>query len=125
MRPFQPAEIDRLQAAHLTTMGDDTAVGDAARVERINSGGDPDSRTVILAAWPCRRPQWLDQQQKERAGLATVTRALRVKCAPPTATVKVRDRFILGGVDYRIAAPPQPIPAVNPSHYLVYLEAEG
>lgn len=97
----------------------------AAAVQRINSGSDPDSRTTILAAWKCTTPQWLDQQQKERAGLATVNRALLVKCEPPTAVVKVRDRFILGGVDYRIAAPPQPVPAVDPSHYLVYLEAEG
>lgn len=96
-----------------------------AVVQRINSGSDPDARTTVLSAWKCTAPQWLDQQQKERAGLATVTRALGVKCAVPSATVKVRDRFILGGGDYRIAAPPQPVPVLNPSHYLVYLELEG
>jgi hypothetical protein len=98
---------------------------ETAVVKRINSGDDPDSRTTIIAAWRCTQPQWLDQQQKERAGLGTLARAALVKCAYPSATVKVRDRFIIGGVDYRIAAPPQAVPIAEPSHYLVYLEAEG
>lgn len=98
---------------------------ETAVVQRINSGGDPSSRTTVVAAWKCSRPQWLDQQQKERAGMGTIARALRVECEAPSATVKSRDRLILAGVDYRIAAAPQPIPAVSPSHYLVYLEDEG
>ena len=96
-----------------------------ATVQRIDSGDDPDARTTVIARWKCSAPQWLDQQQKERAGLGAVTRALLVKCEAPSAAVKVRDRFTLNSVDYRIAAPPQPVPAVNPSHYLVYLEVDG
>lgn len=98
---------------------------ETAVVQRINSGDDPTDRATVLEKWRCSAPQWLDQQQKERAGLGTVARALSVKCEIPATAVKVRDRFVIGGVDYRIAAPPQPVPVINPSHYLVYLEVEG
>lgn len=98
---------------------------ESAVVERINSGSDASSRTTIVAALKCSVPQWLDVQQKERAGLATTARALKVKSAIPSAAIRVRDRFIHNGTDYRIAAPPQPVPVTNPSHYLLYMEDES
>ena len=41
-------------------------------VKRIPAGSDPDARTTIVSSIRCDDPQWLDQEQKERAGLATV-----------------------------------------------------
>lgn len=96
---------------------------ETAVIKRVTAGSDPDARTTIVASLKCDDPQWLDQEQKERSGMATVARALRVRCAVNTS-IHVRDRFVYNGVDYRILAV-TPVPAVNPSHYELIIEDEA
>lgn len=95
-----------------------------ATIKRIPAGSDPDARTTILTSLRCDDPQWLDQEQKERAGLAAVARLARVKTAVPTAAVKVRDVFVLDSTEYRVRAV-SPVPVANAAHYELLIEEEA
>lgn len=97
-------------------------LSETAVIQRVTAGSDPDARTTIVSSLKCDDPQWLDQEQKERAGMASVARALRVRCEVNTS-IHVRDRFVYNSTDYRIVAV-TPIPAVNPSHYELIIEDE-
>lgn len=112
--------LELFPGAVLGAMFTETAV-----VKAIPAGGDDTARTVVIAALDCTAPQALDDEDKERAGMATNARIMRVHCdVPDTAAITSRHRFVAGGIDYRIRGVTA-VPATNPAYLELLLEDEG
>lgn len=107
-----------------STMGSDTAIGFDARIASIPTGTDATARTTVIASHPCRNLMQLDSAQRERAGMATIVRALRCTCAY-SDTIKPRQRLIYNGVDYRIHNVVTRPTNAAPLYLVLYLEDEG
>lgn len=124
MNPFTTKEINALRAEIVSAMGDDTAIGFDAVLASIPSGSDPTARTTVIQSLACRNIHQLDEQEKERAGMATVAKALRCECEV-NALIRVRHRLIVGDDDYRIYGIQERPKNSAPLYYVLYLEDES
>ena len=124
MNPFTAAELNAMRVEIESTMGSDTAVGFDALIASIPTGDDATARTAVIAAHPCRNLHQMDAQEKERAGMGTVTIAYRCECKASTL-IKPRMRLIVNGVDYRIYGIVARKRTAEPLYYVLYLEDEG
>lgn len=95
-----------------------------AAIKSIPAGTDDTARTTVIASLACTTPQALDAEEKERAGMATTTKAFRSMTAVPGSAVTGQHRFVTGGVDYRIRGITK-VPADSPQFYEFLLEDEG
>lgn len=123
MRPFTAGELSRIKAEDEAMLGDNSGIGFSAAVKAIPAGTDPDARTTVVASLDCGRLHEMDEREKERANMATITRARRVK-AKYDANVTARHRLIYGGVDYRIVFV-RHVPVNDPQYMVLFLEDEG
>lgn len=94
-------EQARIIADIEASMGSATGIGFDAAVSSVTSGTDPDARTAVVATLKCQDIQPLDGEARERAGMANVTKAYRVR-AEYNSSVAAGHRLIYGSNDYRI-----------------------
>ncbi len=99
---------------------DQTAVVNAT----VPGGKDDTARTVVIAALMCSEPMPMNDEEKERAGLATVTWLYSVFAEIPSTAIQQRQRLVLGGIDYYIRSV-LPTPKTSPIYYELYIEDEG
>ncbi len=97
-----------------------------ATISRIPAGNDPEAREVVVANVPCTAVHELDQEQKERADMGTVTAARLVYCPPQVVSIEKRMRLRLSGSTkeyaiHRVAGHP----ADAPAFLALYLEDEA
>lgn len=125
MRAFSDVELARLRTVDTSTLGSEGGLGFTAVISRIPPGSDdPTARTPVVASLACGRLIDLDQREKELVpGMASVSRAFKVKAEVNTAVVRGL-RFISGGRDYLVRYVSQH-PANDPQFYYLFLEDDG
>jgi len=123
MTSLSTQEFARIKADIESTMGSTTAIGFNATVSSVTTGNDPDARTVVVQTLKCQDIMTMDGQAKERAGMANVVKAYRVK-AQYNASVQARHRLIVGSDDYRIHDV-VPVPVNDPLYMMLYVEDES
>lgn len=78
--------------------------GQECDIKKVASGTDPDAREDVELNLGCTYPQEMNDQDRERAGLASKFTAFRVHTdVPVSATIRTHHRFVHLGVDYKIA----------------------
>lgn len=65
----------------------------------------------------------MDARDKEREKMANIVNLHRVFTVIPTATIEKSDRFLLSGLDFRVALA-RPWPVINPRFYEIFLEQD-
>lgn len=107
----------------MTAQGRNNRFRYTADIERVPDGTDPTARESVVDCLACSAVYPMDGRERERAGMATVTKAYRAYTAVPVETITTQHRFVIDGEDYRIHEVIKH-PENNPQFIELYLEAE-
>lgn len=105
-----------------------------ADIKRVPADAADDAeRETVVSQLKCSEVVEVSQDEAERHGMGTVASLHRAETAVPVPTgvgnggaavIRERDRFVIGGVDYRIRKV-NPVPKNAPQYLQLFLEDES